>query len=90
MESMIARLWNGNLSPAKTCGNENAEIQELRQLIARSGEKLEQALDGAQQKLLERFVCNMEEYLCLLTEQAFCDGFCIGSRLSAESFGAEV
>jgi len=86
MESFIGRIWNGDLSPGRVCGMENPEIRELQVLVERCGEQLERSLEREQQRLLERFVNNMDEYLRLLMEQAFCDGFCTGGRLVAEVF----
>ena len=52
MTKTIARLWNGDLEPAKHVGKNNEEAKELQRLIQRNGERLEKHLD---QKAKEYF-----------------------------------
>lgn len=74
MESEIKKLWNGNIQPCVGCGNENHDINCAKTLLEKMGEKLERDLDKEQKSLFEKFNKNMEEYLSLMTEQAFLTG----------------
>ena len=89
MESEIKKLWNGNIQPCVGCGKENYDINCTLELIEKIGEKLQQNLSEEQKKTFERFNSNMEEYISLMTEQAFFDGFALGSRIMTEVFYTE-
>ena len=80
MQDIIADLWNGNLSPGEDCGKNNPEIENLIELIERNDKKLSNTLNPDQQKTFENYFSCIEEYLSLITEQAFCDGFRLASR----------
>ena len=81
----ITQLWNGELSPVQTFRKHNPEIQELEQLSQRNLDKLAERLDEPLQRLLERYNKRLTEYIVLLTEQAFCDGFSLGMKLLSEA-----
>ncbi len=90
MAQTLAALWNGNLAPVRHLGKNNKEILHLEDLIKRNVELLEQQLGDAQKKRWETYFMCVEEYFSLMTEQAFCDGFCLGTKLTAEALsGAE-
>ena len=85
MTKMIAQLWSGNLEPARHSGKNNAEIQELENLMQRNLEKLENNLTEHQKKIFENYNNCLSEYIILTAEQAFCDGYCVGTKLAAEA-----
>ena len=39
-------------------------------------------------KILEKYSGLIDEYVFLMSEQAFCDGFSLGLRISAEATGS--
>ena len=85
MRGIIADLWNSNLSPGEDCGKNDPEIENLIELIERNDKKLSNTLNPDQQKTFKSYSCCVEEYLSLITEQAFCDGFRLGSRFLTEA-----
>lgn len=90
MTHTIAQLWNGNLEPVNYLGRNNPEMKKLESLIQRNFEKLEVNLDEKEKKVFERFNESMNEYVLVCSEQAFCDGFCLGAKIVAEALnGAE-
>ena len=85
MESVLADLWNGNISPVVSCGNGNPEINELVRLMGRHLEKLNRTLSKKQLEIVEKYTACAEEYLTSMVEQAFCDGFGLCSKILTEA-----
>ena len=85
MTKTIARLWMGDLAPIEYFGRSNAELRRLWSLTERNWKTLEETLDPAQKDLAKRYAESAEECDRVCQEQAFCDGFCLGSRLMAEA-----
>ena len=85
MEKIIAQLWNGNLEPVSHLEENNAEIRELVLLLQRNFDKLESILNEHQKDVFIKYNDCIQEYLILSTEQAFCDGFCYGTKLTVEA-----
>lgn len=85
MTNLITELWYGNLHPSKISGSGNSEIKEIENLVSKSYHNLESLLDEKQLKFFEQYAENMNENLCLAEEQAFFDGFSLGTRLVAEA-----
>ncbi|MGM9574386.1 MAG: DUF6809 family protein [Oscillospiraceae bacterium] len=85
MTKTIAQLWNGELEPVRYSGLNNPEIKQLEALTQRNGERLEESLDEKAKELLERYNDCIKEYMTVLNEQSFCDGFCLGTKLAAEA-----
>lgn len=81
MKNCIADLWYGNLAPAEKCGANNTEIRELVRLIERNKRNLDASLNESQKLLLEKYTDCITEYISLTAEQAFCDGFCLSSKI---------
>ena len=81
----IAELYNGKLCPIRNLGRFNDEIKHLETLIEKTREDLESKLNDEQRTSLKKFEGNINEYMCLLSEEAFCDGFCMGTKVIAES-----
>ncbi len=86
MIKSIANLWNGNLEPISRFGKNNGEMKELERLIGKSEEKIEGILNEEQKKVIKNYTDLLNEYLIVSNEQAFCDGFCVGTRLFFEAF----
>ena len=85
MERVIRELWNGHIRPCEDCGKNNGEIKEIVSLLQRSGDEINAALDTDRQSMFRKYNERMELYLALLTEQAFCDGFYLGSKIIIET-----
>ncbi|MBQ7798927.1 MAG: hypothetical protein IJ370_00390 [Oscillospiraceae bacterium] len=88
MAKTISALWNGNLHPAEDFGIYNSEIRELGDLIQRNLEKLEKFLDKNSKLLCEKYTDCVNEYICLCCEQAFSDGFCLGTKIITEALNS--
>ena len=50
--------------------------------------RLKETLNENEMKILEKYSGLIDEYVFLMSEQAFCDGFCLGLRISAEATGS--
>ena len=85
MKTTIAELWNGQIVPVERCGTHNTEIEELIRLIDRNKTNLVHTLNDCQKDLFEKYIDCADEYLDLMTEEAFCKGFCLGSKFLAEA-----
>ena len=85
MSKTIAELYNGNLQPIKNLGRFNDEIKHLETLIEKTHEDLENELNEKQKSFFKKYEANINEYMCLLSEVAFCDGFCIGAKIITEA-----
>ena len=90
MKRTITALWNGNLAPCDRCGADDPELFHLIDLMERNRENLYEITDPQQQKIFEKYVVCADEYLELLTERAFCDGFCLAGKLLTETLTADV
>ncbi len=89
MESVIRELWNGHIQPCVGCGKENHEIIDMLSLLQKNGDNLNGILNEDQKKSFKKYNEKIELYLSLLTEQAFCDGFRLGYRFSAEALSSD-
>lgn len=87
MSNIIAQLYRGNLDPIRFIGNGNGKMRRTEFLTERNFEKLEKMLNEEGKEILEKYNECMKEYIVLISEQAFCDGFCLGTRISAEAIG---
>lgn len=90
MTKTISQLFNGNLIPIKNFGKNNSEIKYLEILLDRNIENLEQSLTENQKEVFSKYYDCINEYLSLLIEQAFSDGFSVATKLLTEAIsGAE-
>lgn len=84
----IAKLWNGEIEPVRYSGVNNREMKQLWNLVQKNFKKLEHSVE--EKDLLKKYDACINEYIILTAEQAFCDGFCLGTKLTAEAInGAE-
>ena len=90
MSNTIEKLYEGKLKPLKSIGENNGEIRRMEHVIERNKNKIEEMLDDNSKAIFEKYVECINELLFLVSEQAFCDGFCLGTRILSESIsGAE-
>lgn len=81
----ITDLWNGNIAPCEHCGSHDAEVNHLIGLMEQNRENLCRGLTELQKETFQKYIDCSEEYLLKMLELAFCDGFCLGSKLMIES-----
>ena len=81
----ILDLWNGNIAPCEHCGSHDPVINELIGLIERNRENLNRGLTEAQMETFQKYIDCSDEYLLRMLELAFCDGFCLGYKLTTEA-----
>ena len=86
MKKTISELWNGNLAPIQTFREHNPELQALEQQTQHKLDAFAEELTEPLQKRLESYNNSLTEYIVLLTERAFCDGFSLGLKLLSEAF----
>lgn len=85
MAGTIEKLWNGEIAPCEKCGSQDPEINDLLVLMRKNKETIYKELSPQQQKILEKYIDCSDEYVLRITEQAFCEGFCLASKLLTES-----
>ena len=49
-------------------------------------EKLKENSSETMNELFQRYEDSINEYILISNEQAFCDGFCLGAKITAEAF----
>ncbi len=90
MTKTIAALWNGNLKPVGKSGINNNEMKELEDVIGQETDRIEGLLSEEEKRLFQAYCDNMNRYLLVSSEQAFCDGYCLGTKIMMEALlGAE-
>ena len=82
---LIPQLWNGNIKPIVHFGVNNKQLRELEHYMERHLQKLENTLNEDEKITLEKYSSCLEEYITIITEQAFTDGFGMGTKLFAEA-----
>ena len=80
----IIDLWNGNIAPCEHCGAHDPQVNHLLGLMERNRETLNKGLTAAQAELFQKYTECSDEYLLRMLELAFCDGFCLGGKLTME------
>lgn len=85
MTNTIIRLFHGELEPSSYTGVNDSELKELERLLQRNGDRLEEYLDERGKALFEKYFDCIEEYITVICEQSFCNGFCLGTKLTAEA-----
>lgn len=85
MVKTIARIWNGTLVPEADIKEDNPQIKELKILLERNRKHLEQSLNEKEKEILEKYNDCVTEYIDIFGEQAFCSGFCLGTKITTEA-----
>ena len=85
MKPTIAQLWNGEIAPIQYFKEHNPEIKNLEDLMQRNLEKLEPHLSETAQKTVKVYNDCITEYIYLVIQQAFSEGYSIGTRLLLEA-----
>lgn len=85
MTKTISELWSGNLNPITRLGMNNIEIEKMEKLMSDNYDKLKAKLNDETKEILEKYYDCVNDYVLLISEQSFCDGFCLGTKISAEA-----
>ena len=86
MESIIAELFYGNITPSERSYCKTGEYAHILQLVTRNEEKLTDTLTEAQKETFEKFKDGTSELSSMTEVTAFTIGFKLGLRLTAEAF----
>lgn len=87
MSNIITQLYRGQLEPKSVLGNGNVEMRRTELLIENNYKRLKENLNDEAKVILEKYNQCLDEYIVLITEQAFNDGFCVGMRILSEAVG---
>lgn len=87
MSNIITQLYRGQLEPKNVLGNGNVELRSSEILIEKNFHKLKENLNEETKVILEKYSQCIDEYIVLISEQAFYDGFCLGTRIISEAIG---
>ena len=86
MESIIAELFYGNITPSERSYCKTGEYAHILQLVTRNEEKLTETLSEPQKETFEKFKDGTSELSSMTEVTAFTIGFKLGLRLTAEAF----
>lgn len=81
----ITDLWQGNIAPCEHCGVHDPQLNELFSLMGRHKKSLTEDATVQQRDILEKYADCSEEFAQFMAERAFCDGFCLATRLLTEA-----
>ena len=83
MDTILEKLWYGNIAPWEQTGRHDREYKELAALLCRNRDRLTEGLTEAQKELLEKYDDCQNELSAKTEKNAFVQGFCLGMRLLA-------
>ena len=84
MTETIAKLWRGNLDPSEFSGKGSKEMDILNEQVEKLEKQLEERLSAEDSALFQQYCKAAYDLSVLLQEQAFCDGYCLSTRLMSE------
>ena len=87
MQNTIEQLYMGQIDPQRVLGNGNVELRRIEIIKENNYNKLRDSLDEKTRIILEKYNECVNEYAFTISEQAFCDGFCLGMRILSEAIG---
>ncbi len=85
MSRILIELFNGNIEPHSKVEDNDPRCRNLRRLMEGHLDTLEAKLSGGERAVFEKYNECLNEYEYLITERAFCDGFCLATRIVAEA-----
>lgn len=88
MTKTISELWNGNLSPIIHLGRNNIKMKRLEATMYPAREKLEEIFDKEQKEIFEKYNECMNDYILAISEQSFCQGFSLATKITSEALNA--
>ncbi len=90
MTKTIAQIWKGTLDPARYSGADQMAVRALADRLEQDAEQLTKILMEKEKAMFQDYCDRMNDYVALMNEQAFCDGFCLGAKIVAEALTAPV
>lgn len=85
MNYTIGDLWRGNIAPWDNCGSHDPAIDRIVSLMDRSREDLSEIATKQQMELFEKYAGYADAYADLMMEQAFIEGFSLGTGLMSQA-----
>ena len=85
MSGIIDELWYGNIESCVSFGKENHKVRQLEKLIGNRQQKIEEILSDEGREVFEKYTEVINEYIPVVQQQSFCDGFTLGTKLTAEA-----
>lgn len=85
MSRIFIDLFNGNIELYSKVEDNDPRCKNLRRLMQRHLDTLEAKLREDERTVFEKYNECLNEYEYLITERAFCDGFCLATRIVAEA-----
>ena len=82
---MLCDIWYGNVVPIDQCGKRDESIAQIELLMEKNKSILLHALSETQKETFAKYVDCVEEYVMLVTEQAFCEGAQFSGKFLAET-----
>ncbi len=78
MRKIIEKLWNGDIDGIENLGKDDYKLKSIEIKTYNSFEQLKELLDDKQ-------LIAFEKCLSETRKSAFCDGYCLGVRMTAEA-----
>ena len=85
MNRTILKLWNGELCPASRSGLNNSKVRMPEARMACCRDAMKERLEDGQLRAFEQYISCVREYYDELIDQAFVDGYSMGTRITAEA-----
>ncbi len=83
MTKIIEELWDGQVIPIEFSGKTNNELRMSEANLLEKIDALSKSIGLSESNELQQLA---NECLTLTAKQAFCDGFSLGTRITAEAF----
>ena len=85
MTNTIDQLWSGDIVIGEKCGVGDPEIEKTAMLLEKQKETLIKELKEQHREVFEKYSDCMEEYMQLVSKNAFREGFCLAAKLVSEA-----
>lgn len=90
MTGAIDKLWSGDIVVGEKCGVGDPEIEKTAMLLEKHKEMLTRELEDQQREVFEKYIDYMEEYMQLVSRNAFREGFCLAGKLVSEALLKDI
>lgn len=85
MTKIIEKIWKNEFELGANFGVNNRKLSSAERNMFQSREKLEKVLEDNQKKVYDEYIDFLEEVNCQSIDEAFCEGFSIGMRITVEA-----
>ena len=86
MSKYIEKIWLGEISPVEYIKQPNREYREKELMLFGKMEEFEEMLNEEQNEVFQIISRRMNEFINVSEKQAFCQGFSLGTCITAESY----